>query len=63
MQRDFGSNARGSLAQSGSTDTTARAVIYEAFVEDRFEAPKQIVRIEHDSYFEPKYEGKNPPLS
>ena len=61
MQRDFGANARGSLAESGFTDGAARTAIYEAFVEDRFEA--QIVRIVHDSYFEPKYEEENLPLS
>ena len=45
----------------GLTDGTARAAIYEAFVEDRFEAPKQIVRIVLESYFEPKYDGETLP--
>jgi hypothetical protein len=37
-------------------DVTAKVVIYEAFVEGRLEAPKQLARTVHDLYFEPKYE-------
>ena len=42
------------------TDVTAKAVIYEAFVEGRFEAPKHLARTVHDLYFEPKYEEFRP---
>ena len=35
---------------------TAKAVIYEAFVEGNLEAPKHLARMVHDLYFEPKYE-------
>jgi hypothetical protein len=38
------------------TDVTAKVVIYEAFVEGKLEAPKQLARTVHDLYFEPKYE-------
>jgi len=37
------------------TDVAAKVVIYEAFVEDRLEAPKHLARTVHDLYFEPKY--------
>ena len=38
------------------SDVTAKVVIYEAFVEDKLEAPKHLARTVHDLYFEPKYE-------
>jgi hypothetical protein len=38
------------------TDVTAKAVIYEAFVRGKIDAPKHLARTVHDSYFEPKYE-------
>src|SRR5437879_7842469 len=41
--------------RSELTDVTAKVVIYEAFVEDRLEAPKHPARSGHDLYFEPKY--------
>ena len=34
----------------------AKVVIYESFVEGRLEAQRQLARIVHDLYFEPKYE-------
>jgi hypothetical protein len=37
-------------------DVSAKVVIYEAFVEGRLEAPKDLARTVHDLYFEPKYE-------
>jgi hypothetical protein len=46
--------------RSGLTDVTAKAVIYEAFVEGRLEAPKHLARTVHDLYFEPKYEEFRP---
>ena len=42
------------------TDVTAKVVIYEAFVEDRLEAPKHLARSVHDLYFEPKYDEFRP---
>jgi len=41
-------------------DVTANVVIYEAFVEDRLEAPEHLARTVHDLYFEPKYEEFRP---
>jgi hypothetical protein len=41
-------------------DVTAKAVIYEAFVEGRLEAPRHLARSVHDLYFEPKYEEFRP---
>lgn len=38
------------------TDVTAKVVIYEAFVEGKLKAPKQLARTVHDLYFEPRYE-------
>jgi hypothetical protein len=46
--------------RSELTDVTAKAVIYEAFVEGRLEAPKHLARSVHDLYFEPKYEEFRP---
>jgi hypothetical protein len=40
--------------RSELTDVTAKVVIYEAFVEDRLEAPKHLAPTVHDLYFEPK---------
>ena len=42
------------------TDVTAKAVIYEAFVEGRLGAPKHLARTVHDLYFEPRYEEFKP---
>jgi hypothetical protein len=42
------------------TDVTAKAVVYEAFVEGKPEAPKHLARSVHDLYFEPKYEAFKP---
>ncbi len=46
--------------RSELTDVTAKVVIYEAFVEGRFEAPKHLARTVHDLYFEPTYEEFRP---
>lgn len=35
------------------TDLRTKAVIYEAFVEGKLEAPKHLARNVHDLYFEP----------
>jgi len=48
--------AGGNLAESELADVTAKVFIYEAFVEGRLEAPKQLARAVHDLSFEPKYE-------
>lgn len=42
------------------TDTDARMVIYEAFVEGRLEVPRHLDRTVHDLYFNPKYEEFQP---
>ena len=39
--------------RSELTDFTTQAVIYEAFVEGKLEAPKHLARTVHDLYFEP----------
>ncbi len=46
--------------RSELTDVTAKVVIYEAFVEEKLEAPKHLARTVHDLYFEPKYEEFRP---
>ena len=58
MQRNFEPMQRQVEARQRSeiTDVTAKVVIYEAFVEDKLEAPKHLARTVHDLYFEPKYE-------
>jgi hypothetical protein len=42
--------------RSELTDVTTKVVIYEAFVEGKLEAPKDLARTVHDLYSEPKYE-------
>src|SRR5881296_1110841 len=37
------------------TDKTAKLVIYRAFVEGQFEAPRQLARNVHENYFNPKF--------
>jgi hypothetical protein len=44
----------------GTTFHAPSLCIYEAFVEDRLEAPKHLARSVHDLYFEPKYEEFRP---
>ena len=58
MQRNFESMRKQVEAwqRSELTDVTAKAVIYEAFVEGKREAPKHLAPTVHDLYFEPKYE-------
>jgi len=46
--------------RSELTDVTAKVVIYEAFVEGEFEAPKHLARTVRDLYFEPKYDEYRP---
>jgi hypothetical protein len=46
--------------KSELTDVTAKVVIYEAFVEGRLEAPKDLARTVHALYFEPEYEDVRP---
>ncbi len=62
MQRNFEPMRKQVEAwqRSELTDVTAKVVIYEAFVEDRLEAPKHLARTVHDLYFEPKYEEFRP---
>jgi hypothetical protein len=47
-------------AVSELADVTAKAVIYEAFVEGRLEAPKHLARSLHELCFEPQYEEFRP---
>jgi hypothetical protein len=58
MQRNFEPMPKQVEAwqRSELTDVTAKVVIYEAFVEDKLEAPKHLARTVHDLYFDPKYE-------
>jgi hypothetical protein len=42
--------------RSELTDVSAKVVIYEAFVEEKLEAPKHLARTVHDLCFEPLYE-------
>jgi hypothetical protein len=62
MQRNFESMRKqvDAWQRSDLTDVTAKVVIYEAFVEWKLEAPKQLARTVHDLYFEPKYEEFRP---
>ena len=46
--------------RSELTDVAAKVVIYEAFAEEKLEAPKHLARSVHDLYFEPKYEEFRP---
>jgi hypothetical protein len=43
-----------------SRTSSARLIIYEAFVEGKLEAPKHLARMVHDLYFEPQYEDFRP---
>jgi hypothetical protein len=45
-----------SWQRSEITDVTAKVVIYEAFVEGKWEAPVHLARTVPDLYFEPKHE-------
>jgi hypothetical protein len=57
MQRNFEPMRKQEAWQiSEPTDVTAKVIIYEAIVEGRLEAPRQLARTVHDLYFEPKYE-------
>ena len=38
------------------TDDTAKLVIYRAFVEGAFEAPRHLARNVHEDYFNPKFD-------
>jgi hypothetical protein len=62
MQRNFEPMRKQVEAwqKSDLRDVTAKAVIYEAFVEGRLEAPKHLARSVHDLYLEPKYEEFRP---
>ena len=42
--------------RSELTDVTAKVVIYEAFVEGKLEAPKQLARTVRDLYSKSKHE-------
>jgi hypothetical protein len=57
MQRNFEPMRKQVEAWQPSelTDVTAKVVIYEAFVEGKLEARKDLARTVHDLYFEPKY--------
>ena len=62
MQRNFGpmrQQVEAWRAQQLST-STAKLIIYRAFVEDDLEAPKHLARRVHDLYFNPAYEEFQP---
>jgi len=42
--------------QSQLTDEQAKLVIYRAFIEGDFEAPKHLVRAVHEAYFNPQFQ-------
>jgi hypothetical protein len=46
--------------KSELTDVAAKVVIYEAFVEGKWEAAKHLAQTGHERYFEPKYEEFKP---
>jgi Domain of unknown function (DUF932) len=42
------------------TDATAKLIIYQAFIEDKLEAPKHLARRVHELYFSPQHEDFQP---
>lgn len=42
------------------SDDQAKAIIYDAFIGDRLDAPKHIARVVGEHYFEPKYQEFEP---
>jgi hypothetical protein len=42
------------------TNTTAKLIIYQAFIEDELDAPKHLARRVHDLYFAPMHEDFQP---
>lgn len=42
------------------SDTQAKALIYDAFVEDRIDAPKHLMKSVHRAYFEPELDAFKP---
>ena len=46
--------------KSELTDVAAKVVIYEAFVEGKWEAAKHLAQTGRERYFEPKYEEFKP---
>jgi hypothetical protein len=57
MQRNFEPMTRQVSQWRGTqlTDNDAKLLIYEAFVEEKLEAPKHLAREVHRHYFEPEY--------
>ena len=45
------------------TDDKAKAVIYDAFIGNKLDAPKHLARLVGDSYFNPKYPDFEPRTS
>lgn len=62
MQRNFEPMRRqiSVWKESLITDEQAKLVIYQAFVEDKLEAPKHLARRVHELYFNPQYEEFTP---
>lgn len=62
MQRNFEPMVKSVELWRGSqlTDTDAKLIIYEAFVEGRLEFPRHLDRKVHDLYFDPQYDEFRP---
>src|SRR6266849_8512459 len=62
MQRNF-EPMRKQIEQwqeSQITETTAKLVIYEAFIESELDVPRHLARLVHDRYFNPQFEEFQP---
>jgi hypothetical protein len=46
--------------ESQISDDAAKLIIYKAFIESGWDAPKHLSRLVHDLYFEPRYDEFNP---
>ena len=62
MQRNFDGMRKQVEAwrESQLSDTTAKLIIYRAFVESDLEVPRHLAKPVHDLYFSPKYEEFQP---
>ena len=62
MQRNFEPLARHIeiVRQAPLTDTAAKLIIYQAFVEGELEVPRHLARAVHGNYFQPAHEDFQP---
>jgi len=58
MQRNFDGMRKqvGAWRESQLSDTTAKLIIYHAFIESDLDVPKHLARSVHDLYFHPQHE-------